>query len=215
MTRAKVCGIKTFDALDAAIECGADYVGLVFFPKSPRHLTLSRAAELADHARGNSGVVALIVDADDSAIDQLVEHVSPDVLQLHGSETPQRVAAIKRHTGRTVWKAISVGAACDVARTSDYIGVADLILYDAQPPKGAALPGGNGHPFDWSALDGVKGKFEFMLSGGLNPENVAEAIRVTQPWGVDVSSGVESSPGVKDTELIRRFLRAVKSIKRY
>lgn len=206
-TWTKICGIKTVDALDAALDARADYVGLVFFPKSPRHVTFEEAAALAQRARGKANVAALAVDADDALLDDIINHVSPDVLQLHGRESPQRAAEIKRRYGRRVWKALPVETAADAEQATSYLGIAE-ILFDAKAPKGAVLPGGNGLAFDWSALAGVKGQFTFMLSGGLTPDNVADAIRATQPWGVDVSSGVETAPGVKDPALIARFLRA-------
>ena len=209
-TWTKICGIKTFDALDAAIDGGADYVGLVFFEKSPRNVTIDQAAALAYHA-GGTRIVALVVDADDALLKAISSIPLFDFLQLHGIESPERVMQIRELTDYNckIWKAIPVSTAADAARAFDYADIADRILFDAKPPKGAVLPGGNGHAFDWSALDAIKGKFKFILSGGLNPENVAEAIRATNPWGVDVSSGVESSPGVKDPAMIRAFLRAV------
>ena len=206
-TKVKICGIKAFDALDAAIEGGADYVGLVFFPKSPRNVSLEAAAALAKRAKGKANVVALVVDADDASLDDIIEHVAPNVLQLHGRETPQRAAEINSRYRRRVWKALPVETAADAEQATSYLGIAE-ILFDAKAPKGAVLPGGNGHAFDWSALDAVKGRFKFMLSGGLTPDNVAGAIRATRAWGVDVSSGVETAPGVKDPALIARFLRA-------
>ena len=208
-TWVKICGLKTSQTMEAALDAGADYVGLVFVPKSPRNISLPDAAGLAALARDRASIVALTVDADDDALTSIIEHVAPDVLQLHGSETPQRVAAIRQRFGPKVWKAIPVSSAGDAALAFDYAGVADGILFDAKPPKGAALPGGNGLAFDWAALEGVRGKLDFMLSGGLDPQNVAAAIRATGAWGVDVSSGVESAPGVKDPALIGRFLRAV------
>ena len=206
---AKICGLKTRPALDAALEAGADFVGLVFFAKSPRNVTLTESAALAGHARGKAGIVALIVDADDAAIDAIIEHASPDILQLHGHESPERVAAISRRFGRSVWKAIPVETAIDAQRAFDYDAIADRILFDAKPPRGAVLPGGNGLAFDWQLLDGVKGRLPFVLSGGLNPDNVTAAIGATGATAVDVSSGVESAPGVKDADMIRHFLRAV------
>ena len=208
-TWVKICGLKTIDALDAALDAGADYVGLVFFTKSPRNVSLEAAAPLAGLARGRARIVALTVDADDSVLTAIVEHVSPDVFQLHGTETRERVAAIRQRYGREVWKAIAVATPADAARAYDYVDFADRILFDAKPPADATLPGGNGLLFDWRALEGVRGKLDFMLSGGLTAGNVAEAIRATSPWGVDVSSRVESSPGVKDPALIRAFLRAI------
>lgn len=194
--------------MEAALSGGADYVGLVFFAKSPRNVSLKDAARLAELARGKAKIVALVVNADDGALNEIVEQVSPDVLQLHGSESPERVADIKARYGCRVWKALAVETAADVARAFAYVDHAG-ILFDAKPPKDAALPGGNGHAFDWAALDAVRGRFKYMLSGGLTPENVAGAIAATGAWGVDVSSGVENAPGIKDPALIQAFLRAV------
>ena len=213
ITAAKICGITTPEALEAAIAGGADYIGLVFFAKSPRHLEIDKAKELARQARGRVKIVALTVDADDETLREIVDEVSPDVLQLHGHEAPTRVAAIKKKFGRAVFKAIPVATQDDADKACDYADAADLILFDAKAPQGAALPGGNGRTFDWNVLDGVSEKLSFMLSGGLQPENVAEAIASTHPLAVDVSSGVESAPGVKDPERIRRFLLAVKTAK--
>ncbi|MBS0239378.1 MAG: phosphoribosylanthranilate isomerase [Proteobacteria bacterium] len=213
VTRAKICGITTSEALDAAISGGAEYIGLVFFPKSPRHLDIAKAKGLAERARGKARIVALTVDADDAALREIVEEVAPDILQLHGKEAPSRVASIKKQFGREVIKAIAVATADDVAQARGYADVADLILFDAKAPPGAPLPGGNGRTFDWHALDGVAETLPFMLSGGLGPDNVADAIALTHPLAVDVSSGVESAPGIKDPEQIRRFLLAVKAAK--
>lgn len=210
-TKAKICGIKTPEALDAAIAGGADYVGFVFCATSPRHLEIGEARNLAGRARGKVGIVVLTVDADDAALDELSREIVPDFLQLHGSETPERAAEIKRRLGLPVIKAIPVRTRDDAAAEGDYAAVADMILFDAKPPRGATRPGGHGQTFDWTILDDVAMRTPFMLSGGLTPDNVAEAIRVTHPTVVDVSSGVESAPGVKDAELIRRFLQAVKT----
>lgn len=210
-TQVKICGLKTVDALDAAVDGGADYVGLVFFPRSPRHVELAAASELAERARGNARVVALMVDPDDSLVRAVVSGVSPDLIQLHGSETPERVAAIRKMAERPVMKAIKVETAADAETALAYGGIADLILFDAKAPKGAVLPGGNGVAFDWAMLDNVKDRVGFMLSGGLTPDNVAEAVRQTGARAVDVSSGVESRLGEKDVELIRSFLRAAKT----
>jgi phosphoribosylanthranilate isomerase len=209
----KICGITSPEALDAAIDGGADCIGLVFFSKSPRNIEISQARDLASRARGKAEVVALTVDASDEAIERIVQEVGPDVLQLHGSETPERVAAIKQRFQRKVIKAIPVATVDDVARAHDYTGVADLILFDAKGVSGSDLPGGNGRTFDWSALDGWPAGIPFMLSGGLDPENVSAAITRTHPAAVDVSSGVEVSPGVKDPQRIRRFLQAAKTAK--
>ena len=210
-TRVKICGLTTEAALEAALAGGADYVGLVFFPPSPRNLTPEVATPLAARARGRARIVALMVDPDDALIDAVVAAVDPDLLQLHGEESPQRVAEVRRRWARPVMKAVKVETAEDAEAALGYRGVADLILFDARPPRGGQLPGGNGAPFDWRALAGVKDKVAYMLSGGLTPDNVAEAIRVTGAAIVDVSSGVEVRPGEKDPELIRRFLRAAKA----
>lgn len=210
---AKICGITTREALDAAIAGGADYVGLVFCTKSPRHLEIDEASELARHARGRVKIVALTVDADDATLAQIIDEVSPDYLQLHGTESSERVAAIKQRFGRPVIKAIAVATSDDAAGAQQYAGSADVILFDAKAPPGAARPGGHGRTFDWNVLNRVAGRMPFMLSGGLGPANVAEAIALTRATAVDVSSGVESAPGVKDIELIRRFLQAVKTAK--
>ena len=205
----KICGIKTRSVLDAALEGGATHVGLVFFAPSPRNVTLEDAARLAALARqhGRAQVVALVVDATDSMLRSINEAVSPDIFQLHGKETPARVAEIKQIRWQ-VWKAVPVGTAGDAERAVAYKDLAG-ILFDAKAPKGSALPGGNGHAFDWRVLEGVRGRFPYMLSGGLNQDNVAEAISATGCAGIDVSSSVESAPGFKDPELILRFLRAV------
>jgi phosphoribosylanthranilate isomerase len=208
--KVKICGLKTAAALEAALAGGADYVGLVFFPPSPRFLTPAEAAPLAAQARGRARIVALMVDPDDTLIDAVVGAVDPDLLQLHGEESPERVAEVRRRWAKPVMKAVKVETAADAEAALRYRGIADLILFDARPPRGSPLPGGNGLPFDWRALAEVKDKVPYMLSGGLTPDNVAEAIRVTGAAMVDVSSGVELRPGEKDPELIRRFLRAAK-----
>ncbi len=211
--RAKICGITTPESLDAAILDGADYVGFVFFAKSPRNLDIDRAKELAARARGQVKIVALTVNADDGALKEIVDRVAPDILQLHGDEPPERVAEIKRKFARTVIKAIPVATAGDARKAEEYADVADLILFDAKTPPGADSPGGNGQTFDWAVLEGISAGTPFMLSGGLTPENVAAAIAQTRPVAVDVSSGVEMTPGVKDPERIRRFLQAAKPAK--
>src|SRR5688572_11723518 len=210
-TKVKICGLSTEAALAAALDGGADYVGLVFFPPSPRNLTPDRARPLAAVARGRARIVALMVAPDDALIDRVVAAVDPDLLQLHGEESPERVAEVRRRWSRPVMKAVKVETARDAEVALHYQDVADLILFDARAPKGSPLPGGNGLPFDWRALAGVKDKVAYMLSGGLTPDNVAEAIRLTGAAIVDVSSGVEVHPGEKDPELIRSFLRAAKA----
>jgi phosphoribosylanthranilate isomerase len=211
----KICGLKTEAALEAALTAGADYVGLVFCAGSPRNLDLAGARRLAEKARGRAKIVALLVDPDDKQLQDVVEAAAPDVIQLHGNETPERVGEIAKRFGRPVLKAISVAAADDAEAALSYAGKADRILFDAKPQRGVArtLPGGNGVPFDWEALAGVRGKLDYMLSGGLTPANVAEAIRLTGATAVDVSSGVERTRGEKDVELIRSFLRAAKTAK--
>jgi phosphoribosylanthranilate isomerase len=206
----KICGLSTEATLSVALEAGAAYVGLVFYPKSPRAVDTATAARLARIARGRAKIVALTVDPDDALIDEIASKVMPDLFQLHGRETPERVEAIRTRTGIPVMKAISVQTAKDAARALDYDRIADLILFDARPPEGRAnaLPGGNGVAFDWRALLGVRDTVRFMLSGGLTPENVAEAIRLTGATAVDVSSGVERAPGEKDPEKIRQFILA-------
>lgn len=211
----KICGLKTADALDAAIDAGADYIGLVFFPKSPRNVDGAAARTLAGRSRGRVEIVALLVDPTDSDIADAMSAADPDILQLHGAESPDRVRAIATATGRRVMKAIKVETAADAALALAYKDAADLILFDAKAPKGAVLPGGNGVPFDWRALADVTPQLagRWMLSGGLTPDNVPEAIRLTAAPAVDVSSGVECAPGVKDAALIRRFLQAAKTAK--
>jgi phosphoribosylanthranilate isomerase len=209
-TKVKICGLKTEAALEAALAGGADYVGLVFFPPSPRNLAPETARSLAAKARGRASIVALMVDPDDALIEAVVASADPDILQLHGEETPERVTEVRRRWGKPVMKAIKVETAADSEAALRYRGSADLILFDARAPAESTRPGGNGAPFDWRALAGVGDKLAYVLSGGLTPDNVAEAIRVTGAQAVDVSSGVESRPGEKDPELIRRFLRAAK-----
>jgi phosphoribosylanthranilate isomerase len=209
--KVKICGLKTEAALEAALAGGADYVGLVFFPPSPRYLTPETAKALAAKARGRARIVALMVDPDDALIDAVVASVDPDLLQLHGEESPGRVAEVRRRWAKPVMKALKVETAQDAEAALRYRGVADLILFDARPPRGSPLPGGNGAPFDWRALACVKDKLAYMLSGGLTPDNVAAAIRMTGAAIVDVSSGVEVRPGEKDPELIGRFLQAAKA----
>ena len=213
MVDVKICGLSTLESVDAAIEAGAALVGLVFFPRSPRNVSLQQAKMLADHARGRAKIVALIVDADDVLLREINAVVAPDLYQAHGSETPQRVTEIHKLTGKPVIKAIKVTDSSDIAKAADYTGKASLILYDAKAPETLvnALPGGNGLAFDWTLLDGPSQTEGFILSGGLTPENVARAIRVTGASIVDVSSGVESAPGIKDLSLIRKFIEAAQA----
>jgi phosphoribosylanthranilate isomerase len=212
-TKVKICGLKTEAALAAALDARADLVGFVFYPMSPRHLSVDAARPLAKYARGIAASVALIVDPDDSLLDKIVSIVEPDMIQLHGSETPERVAQISKRWGKPVMKAIRVETAEDTVAALAFRGAAELILFDAKPASGLlnSLPGGNGAAFDWHVLSQVGQQVPFMLSGGLNPDNVGEAIRQTGAKAVDVSSGVERSPGEKDANLIRRFVLAAKA----
>ncbi len=206
----KICGLSTSETVDAALEAGAAFIGLNFYPPSPRYVPPALAAALAERARGRTKIVALVVDADDATLRTITETVKPDYVQLHGSEPAARVAAVAKLTGLPVIKAIKVGGPEDVKRALGFVGVADFLLFDAKAPASLknALPGGNGIAFDWSLLEGKHG---FMLSGGLTLANVAEAIRVTGAPMVDVSSGVETGPGNKSVELIRKFVEAAKA----
>ncbi|MEF3365885.1 phosphoribosylanthranilate isomerase [Methylocystis sp. 9N] len=205
----KICGLSTPETLRAAIDAGADFAGFVFFEKSPRHLGLEAARRLGPIAQGRIRKVALTVDADDAALDAIVAALAPDYLQLHGAETPARVKEVKTRYGLPLIKAIGVAARNDVETAGDYEGVADIILFDAKPAPGAAVPGGAGVSFDWDLLRGVTAK-DWMLSGGLDSENVAEAIRRSGARAVDVSSGVERERGVKDAEKIAAFVSATR-----
>ena len=207
MIEVKICGIKDLAAMDAALDAGADLVGLVFFSPSPRAVAMDLAATLAARARGRALVTALTVDADDNLLAEIVDHAKPDLLQLHGEETKERVAALRTRFGRPVMKAVAVAEAADLRVVPVYEAVADRILFDARPPKDASRPGGHGRAFDWTLLARLTRKKPMMLSGGLTPENVAEAIRIVRPDAVDVSSGVERAPGEKDLEQIRNFVK--------
>jgi phosphoribosylanthranilate isomerase len=207
----KICGLSTRETLDVALEAGADMVGFVFFPPSPRHLGLEAARELGKQAGRRALKVALTVDADDATLANIVEALQPDILQLHGRETVARLRDIKQKFALQVMKVIAVEAPADLASLPGYAAVADRILFDARAPKGATRPGGLGAAFDWHVLESLDLKIPFMVSGGLNAGNVAEAVRVTRAGGVDVSSGVERTPGVKDPEMIRAFIRAARA----
>jgi phosphoribosylanthranilate isomerase len=206
--RVKVCGLRTLADVSAVAAAGAAYAGFVFFAKSPRHLTVAEARVLALAAPMGLAKVALTVDADDATLDAIVEGVPLDMLQLHGHESPDRVAAVRARYGLPVMKAVGVADADDLAALLDYAVVADQILVDAKPPKGAELPGGNGLAFDWRLLAGRRWIRPWMLAGGLTAANVAEAVRLTGARQVDVSSGVESAPGVKDAGRISDFVKA-------
>jgi phosphoribosylanthranilate isomerase len=207
----KICGLSTRETLDVALGAGADMVGFVFFPPSPRHLSLETARELGKQARGRAAKVALTVDADDATLSNIVETLQPDLLQLHGKETIARLRDIKAKFGLPVMKVIAVETSADLAVLPGFAGVADRILFDARAPRGATRPGGLGAVFDWQLLSKLDLKLPYMVSGGLNPDNIAEAVRVTRAGGVDVSSGVERSPGQKDPEMILKFIRAARA----
>ena len=207
----KICGLSTRETLDAALDGGADMVGFVFFPPSPRHLNLATARDLGGQVKGRAQKVALTVDADDATLADIVDALRPDILQLHGREAVARLCDIKAKFGLPVMKVIAVEAASDLAPLPGYAAVADRILFDARAPKGATRPGGLGAVFDWHVLENLDLALPFMVSGGLNAENVAEAVRVTRAGGVDVSSGVERAPGVKDPDMIRSFIRAARA----
>jgi phosphoribosylanthranilate isomerase len=206
----KICGLKTPDALDVALLAGADMVGFVFFPPSPRHIDFEAARPLAARVRGRALKVALSVDADDAWLRATIEAVAPDMLQLHGKETPKRVLAVKSRFRLPVMKAIAVATRDDLACVPDYAEVADRLLFDAHAPRDATRPGGLGRPFEWQLLKNIDPRAPFMLSGGLDPDNVAEAVAITRAGGVDVSSGVERAPGEKDHDRIRAFIRAAR-----
>ncbi|MGB3415192.1 MAG: phosphoribosylanthranilate isomerase [Mesorhizobium sp.] len=205
----KICGLKTDAALAAALAGGASHVGFIFFAKSPRNIDPAEAGRLRQAVRGRAKAVAVSVDATDAFLDEIVVGMRPDMLQLHGRETPERVAAVKARYGLPVMKALSVSEGSDLAGIKPYLGVADRFLFDAKPPKDAVLPGGNGVAFDWRLLAALDARIDYMLSGGLNASNIGEALRLANPPGLDVSSGVESAPGVKDPALIEQFFRAV------
>ena len=207
----KICGLSTPEALDAALANGASHVGFIFFPKSPRDIAPETAGRLRTAAKGRAHAVAVTVDAPDAMLDAIVAAMAPDMLQLHGKETPERVAAVKARYGLPVMKAFSLSEAADLARVAPYRGVADRFLFDAKPPQGSELPGGNGVAFDWRILAALDPGLDYMLSGGLDAANIGQAIRLANPPGIDVSSGVESAPGVKDTALIEAFFQAVRA----
>ena len=206
----KICGIRGEEALDAAIGAGADLIGLVFFPSSPRAVTPEQAAQLLDLVPEGIEKVGLFVDADDAWLDRVLSQVRLDVIQCHGTETPERVQFLRLEYALPVMKAIPVAESLDLDAALPYFDVADRLLFDAKPPKGAVLPGGNAVCFDWTLLAGRTWPVPWMLAGGLDPANVAEAIRISGAHSVDVSSGVESAPGVKDPAKIQAFIRAAK-----
>jgi phosphoribosylanthranilate isomerase len=207
----KICGLRTPATLEVALQAGADLVGFVFFPPSPRHLGLEAARGLARRVKGRAGIVALTVDATDRTLADIVREVKPDMLQLHGKETPDRVVAVRTRYGLPVMKALPIAERADLSPVRTYAHVVDRILFDARAPKHATRPGGLGKPFDWHLLANVNPGVPFMLSGGLDPDNVAQAIAITRAPGVDVSSGVETRPGVKDPHKIQAFIRAARA----
>ena len=207
----KICGLSTPETLETALDAGADMVGFVFFPPSPRHLSLELGRALGRQVQRRALKVALTVDADDATLNNIMEALSPDIFQLHGKESVARLRDVRQRFGRPVMKAVPVATVADLAVLPGYAAVSDRILFDARAPKDATRPGGLGAPFDWHLLENLDLKLPFMVSGGLHADNVAEALRVTRAGGVDVSSGVESAPGVKDPELIKAFIRAARA----
>jgi phosphoribosylanthranilate isomerase len=206
----KICGIKTIAILEAAIDAGADMVGFMHFPRSPRHVDIDTLASLISAARGRAETAVVLVNPDNTLVAQ-VAALGPDWLQLHGPESPRRVEAIRAEAGLTVMKALPIGGAEDVAAVADYADIADRLLLDAKPPKQAERPGGHGVVFDWTLLRGLDPGLSFMLSGGLTPDNVGAAVKTVRPFGVDVSSGVETAPGEKDAGLVRAFIAAARA----
>ncbi len=207
----KICGLSTPETLDAALDAGADMVGFMFFTPSPRHLSLGAARELGARVKGRAKKVAVSVDADDATLENIIEALRPDLLQLHGKETTARIRDIKAKFGVPVMKVIPVETAADLASVAGYAAVADRILFDARAPKDATRPGGLGTPFDWHLLESLKLTVPFLIAGGINAANVEEALRVTRAQGVDVSSAVETAPGVKDIAMIRAFIAVARA----
>jgi phosphoribosylanthranilate isomerase len=204
----KICGLATVDDVRACADAGANYMGLVFFEKSPRNIIIPAARELALAAPLGLAKVALVVNPSDAQLDAITATVPLDMLQLHGRETPERVAEVKARYGLPVMKAVGIADGDDLPKLESYFGVADQILVDAKPPKGGELPGGNGLSFDWRLIAGRRWPCPWMLAGGLTPENVAEAVKMTGAKQVDVSSGVEDAPGQKNAELIQKFVQS-------
>ncbi|MGN7772254.1 phosphoribosylanthranilate isomerase [Phyllobacterium sp. 22552] len=207
----KICGLKTDDAVAAALDGGASHIGFIFFAKSPRNIDPVEAGRLRKAAIGRAKAVAVTVDADDATLDAIVAAMKPDFLQLHGHETVERVAQVKARFGLPVIKAFALRERDDLDQIKPYDGVADMFLFDAKPPKGSELPGGNGVSFDWQLLSALGGQVPYMLSGGLNAANIGAALQATNARGIDISSGVESAPGVKDVSLIKEFFQAVRA----
>ena len=206
----KICGLKTPQALDVALESGADFVGFVFFPPSPRNIGFEVARTLGQRVQGRASKVALTVDANDETLLDIIAALKPDMLQLHGSETPNRVVAVRTRFGLPVMKALPIAERKDLSPIREYAQVADRLIFDARPPRDATRPGGLGRVFDWTLLKDINAGVPFMLSGGLDATNVAGALRITRAPGVDVSSGVERAPGEKDPDKIRAFIQAAR-----
>ncbi|KAA0968498.1 phosphoribosylanthranilate isomerase [Aureimonas fodinaquatilis] len=204
----KICGLKSREMIDTVLSCGGKEVGFVHFAPSPRHLAIDDMAMLAAYVGGRAQVTIVTVDADDATLSAIAAKVRPDTLQLHGHESVERTAEVAAMTGLPVMKALAIGSAEDLQEVAKYQTVADRLLLDARPPKNALLPGGNGVAFDWSILTGLDPKIDYMLSGGINANNIARALQTISPYGLDVSSGVESEPGVKDAGLINGFFSA-------
>ena len=207
----KICGLKTIEALDAALDAGADMVGFVFFPPSPRNIGLEAAKILGERVKGRAKKVALSVDATDAELTAAIEALKPDMLQLHGKEAPERVASVRSRFRLPVMKALPIETRADLSPIYAYAKVADWLLFDARAPREATRPGGLGKPFDWNVLERINPGVPFMLSGGLDAANVAEALRITRANAVDVSSGVERAPGEKDPQKIRAFVVAARA----
>lgn len=209
----KICGLKTQEAVLRAVERGASHIGFIFFEKSPRNIEPDLAGRLADLVRGRAKIVAVTVNADEDDMDEIVHLLKPDMLQLHGGETPEQLLRLKAIYGLPVMKAFAIREAQDFDRIDPYIGIADRFLFDAKAPAGSELPGGNGVSFDWTLLRSLDASIDYMLSGGLNKDNIAEALRETGARGIDISSGVESAPGIKDLSLIDAFFDAIRDTK--
>lgn len=209
-TEVKICGLKTPEAVEHAVARGASHAGFIFFPRSPRNIEPDDAARLAEGIRGRAKIVAVTVDAENDDLDEIVAALNPDILQLHGGESPERVLTVKAIYGIPVMKALPIREVSDLDRIDPYLGIADRFLFDAKPPVGSDLPGGNGISFDWRLLDVLDGSVDYMLSGGLNATNIGEALALTGARAVDISSGIESAPGVKDLKLMDAFFDAVR-----
>ena len=207
----KICGLSTIEAVDAVIAGGATHAGFIFFAKSPRHVSVDQAAQLAARAKaGGLKTVAVTVDASDTDLAEIMAIMLPDILQLHGRETPERTLEIKTKFGLPVMKAIAISEVADLAKLNQFLGIADRFLLDAKPPKDAVLPGGNAVSFDWNLVGHLDGSVDYLLAGGLDDSNVVEAISIANAPGLDISSGVESAPGIKDVAKIAAFLKAAR-----